>query len=459
MAIEPLTLLKLANPWWQEPAACFQKEKEFPKRKVFGQLSSWLKPRMIIGLSGLRRVGKTTLMRQMINQLLPILADKRQLLYFSFEENWSGQREEVLEPILYGYFKRILRISPLKLSSRVYIFLDEIQYARNWPNLLKRFYDQNENIKFVISGSLSLTLRTDTKESLAGRALEIFVPPLSFNEFLDLKKEVPVPSFLENDFNFEKWKDQYEKKLIDPEKTSDLFGEYLCSGQFPETVDLEVAEAKTYLLLAVINKILDSDIPRVFKTRKREELRLIFEAVTAESGNLFSYESWSLETGISLYKIKKTITYLSTAFLIDEVYNLSSSKRKRFRVLRKIYTGSPNFMATILDFSPESLVFEKNKGFLAETFVYQQLQEKFSKRQVFFWRERKNEVDFIVLLAGETFSIEVKYRQRIGNEDWKSLFYFLGKKKLSQGYILTSQEYGKIEREGKKIFLVPVWAL
>ena len=72
-----------------------------------------------------------------------------------------------------------------KLKDKVYVFIDEIHFIKNWQNYLKTYFDRKYNIKFIITGSSSMHLFKDANESLLGRIENIYVLPLTFNQFMN----------------------------------------------------------------------------------------------------------------------------------------------------------------------------------------------------------------------------------------------------------------------------------
>lgn len=159
MAEGIIHLLFDSNPWWQEEGFEFVDVSLLPKRDVYDQLIDELHLRQITAILGLRRTGKTTLLKQLINSLLNKSTDKREIMFFSFEESFVEYTKDVLEDVLYLYIEEVLRKKIWQIDKKVYIFLDEIQYIPHWQDILKRFYDMSANFKFVISGSFSLLLR------------------------------------------------------------------------------------------------------------------------------------------------------------------------------------------------------------------------------------------------------------------------------------------------------------
>jgi predicted AAA+ superfamily ATPase len=149
------------------------------RRDLYTAIDTWREKKQAIAIVGLRRTGKTTLMRQMMQEM------GNDAAFFSFDEE-ETQKKDVLVFVL-DYFLN-------NFHSRT-IFLDEIHYIRDWEGILKRYYDQ-KGTKFIVSGSESLEL-SKAKATLAGRLVTFQLEPLSFSEYLQLRGHppgVPVPA-------------------------------------------------------------------------------------------------------------------------------------------------------------------------------------------------------------------------------------------------------------------------
>ena len=127
------------------------------------------------------------LIYQTINYLLEEkkIDEKRILLFSGDDPSLFFNDNDKLSDVLEVYFNEILEEDITKLSSKVYIFIDEIHFIKNWQNYLKVCYDRKYNIKFIVTGSSSIHLFKDANESLLGRIENIYVLPLTFNQFMN----------------------------------------------------------------------------------------------------------------------------------------------------------------------------------------------------------------------------------------------------------------------------------
>ncbi len=168
------------NEWWETGRLDPRRLQEY-KRHLSDRILKFLPDRQIVLVTGLRRVGKTTLLYQTIQHLLDQGVEPRRILYFSFDEERFD-----LTDVMQTYASAVLRES-LQASGRLYVFLDEIHRVDNWEGKVKTYYDLNPDLRFFLSASAALILSRKTKESLAGRVYEFLLKPLAFKEFLQMR--------------------------------------------------------------------------------------------------------------------------------------------------------------------------------------------------------------------------------------------------------------------------------
>jgi len=431
---ESWNLILKQNPWWQEKGFRFA-EGKWPKRTIYRKTKSFLDLRLIVALNGLRRTGKTTILRQLISDLLEQEENSRRICYFSFEEAGIAQKTEVLEEVIESFAKEVLGKQIFQIRKKVYLFLDEIQFIPLWPVILKRYYDLNQNLKFIISGSSSLFLREESKESLAGRLAEVVLYPLSFGEFLRFRRLPRSPS---------------------TETAPSLFHEFLATGQFPEIITWpDFFQKRAYLKDWVVDRVLERDLPRLLRVNFPEDLRSLAYALIEGSGGLIEFTNLAQDLGISRETVRTYSQFLEKALLFLQVLNLAGSFRRRQKRQRKIYPHSTNFLSLVWGEDYLGKNFSTNLGKVVETYLASQLLQEFG--EVFFWRERGKEVDFLVKHKGETWPIEVKYQARISGADLAPLLWLMEKKKLAKGLVVTRSLEGVRNIDSAKIFFLPAW--
>lgn len=449
-----LKLLYQQNPWWVD-TNYRPPESLWPKRDQFSQIQAYLKVPQMLLVTGLRRTGKTTLLRQLIAALLDQEIPAKKICFFSFEEGFGVENREALEGIINLYFEQILKKDIVQIEKPVYLLLDEIQYIPNWQSILKRVYDLNKNIKFLVSGSASTQLVWRAKESLAGRLFELELPTLSFAEYLRLKGEEPASRVdLQNLGDLRELKNEIARR---GEFLDQAYLKYLVRGHFPELLEFTNSDQITaYLTDSVLEKVIAVDLPKTFAIKELEKFRQLFLLLAAESGNLVQIQNLASDLGLSRQTVAEYISFLEAGFLVKMVYQFTRG-RQRVRTQRKVYVASPNFTTSLEGFDEMSPLFNRVVGHLVETAVFGRL--NYLSAQVFFWRWREKEVDFVAEGRSEIFPVEVKFAQRISQKDFSNLLYLMEKKGLEHGAILTRCTAGVEKVKDKTIFLIPAWAI
>lgn len=398
------------NPWWTGDF-----DPGLKQRKIYGQVQKFLATPQIIALVGLRRVGKTSIMRQIVKDYLGKGFGKMRIFYFSFDEF----RDSDIRDILRAY--EDMAGIDLK-GGECLVLLDEIQKIDGWENQLKALYDvYGKKIKFIISGSESLFIRKNTKESLAGRLFEFKIEPLSFSEFLVFKGM------------------KYDNVNLHYDELRRAFWEFAQTMGFPELVAVKDKDfIRKYLKEGIIDKVLYRDIQQILGIRDAPAMESILNVFMEDPGQMRDMNELAAELRISRQTVSSYVSYLEAAFLIKKLYNYSGSRRKVERKLKKYYPAiiSVDLLMRDDDFS-RSRVFE--------WLVVTQLGAEF------FWRDSfKNEVDSVLK---DGTPIEIKY----GKIDFSGLKAFMRKFKQKRGILITSTEKRVHKEEGYEIELIPAY--
>lgn len=405
-------VLKLSNPWWTENFKV-----EFKEREIYKEIQKVMSLPQIIALTGLRRVGKTTLMFKLAEDRIRTGFDPKNIIYFSFDEF----REIEIRDVMNAYEELVEKDFK---EGKYLLLLDEIQKLGNWDDQLKRTYDLfGKNIKIIVSGSESLLIRKKSKETLAGRMFDFKVEPLSFKEFLRFKGTNFEPVGL------------YEKELFQQ------FKEFCVTLGFPELVGIREKDViKKYAVESIVERVLYRDMPRLFKIRDISVIESLLDMFMEEPGQLVEISSLAKELKISRQTLSNYLTYLEESFLIRKLYNFSRSRRKVERKLKKYY---PTVISVDVLFNEDDL----SKSKVLEWLVVNQLKAEF------FWRDPyKNEVD-VVLPNKKLTPVEIKY----GKISFEGLLAFMNKFKVSQGYVISLSQEREQEIAEKKISVLPAY--
>jgi len=397
--------LERFNEWWFTGKV--RKELALPfKRYAFSKALESLKDRQILIITGLRRVGKSTLLYQIIEKLLETEKPEK-ILYFSFEES-----KENLKEVLEFYEKRILK-KPFEEAGKVFVFFDEVQYVDNWSSTLKQFYDLYPNLKFLVSGSSSLLLSKEALEKLTGRFFFLELKPLKFLEFLEMKGV------------------KLEKVEVSPRRIETYFLDYLRKSGFPEIVDWE-SEIKIaeYVKNSVIDRVAFRDIPLLFKTRDMSLLERITKLIISAPGSILNINSLSKSLGESKITVSNYLKFLETSLLIRSLANFRPAFSSFSRKLRKYY---PATTSLIFSYSKEN--FEANFGKVLETYVVNTLNAEY------YFRKEKKEID-IILKNKRLLPVEVK--ESVNEEDVEKFSRLVKYIKAEKGIMVSlSQEFEK----------------
>ena len=397
----------------------------FPlKRQYYGNLVKSLKNRRITILTGTRRTGKTTLMKQMIDNLIEDNTPRENIVYYSSDED-----QPTIRDILSTYEIKIGKEIAFS-KDKYFFFLDEIQKLKDWQNKLKYFYDHYKNLKFIISGSASLFIKKGVRESLAGRIKEFSLGPLTFKEYLI----------------FEEKKEYINKSELFSETLEKEFEKYLLR-QYIEIINENETEIKDYVK-SILEKVIYIDIPQLVNIENPNILMKIVRIISSNPGMLLDYiklaETMGNESPISRIRASNYVHYLEDAYIINLGYNYSKSGYVSERKLKKAYLSNPS-----LSLISDTTI---NLGKLAEQTFFIMLKSKF------FWRNpQQHEVDIIIENNEKPLPIEIKYKNTIANSELRSIRIFMKHFNVSEGIIITKKTEEVINTQEGIIKMIPAW--
>ncbi len=408
-----VNLLKY-NPHWKE-GFTYGYEK---KRELFDELAKYLDSKQILGIIGLRRTGKTVLLKQLIDHLIKQGQKRDGILYFSFDEEAVS-----LDDVISELQSRLG--TDIHSAGRLYLFLDEIQKLPGWQNQIKYYYDTYPALKFFVSGSSSLFLRKKVEESLAGRIFLFHLPVLSFLEFLRFKDKDELIK-----------RPQMFKEALKDETL------LYAKRQLPELVTADEPFVNMYVE-SIINKLIYEDLPRIFPIEYEDALKQILKVVAAAPGIMTDYSALATDLGISRKTLSKYIFYLERGFLIQKCYNFSRNRLTSEKKMKRLYLSSTTLLFHLCE-APDF-------GRAVENLVIN------SSKAQFFWRRGTSEVDCVLIMDGSIVPLDSKYKNNISKKEIKGLIKFIKEFSLEKGYVIT-KDIEKEERiNGNEILFVPLW--
>jgi len=412
--VENMANLLKYNPHWR-PGFTYGYEK---KRDLYYELVKHLGERPVLGIIGLRRTGKTVLLRQLIDHLIEQGVERDRILYFSFDEERAA-----LEDIMLELQSRIgVNIGD---AGRLYIFLDEVQRLRDWQRQVKYYYDTYPELKFIVSGSSSLFLRKKAEESLAGRIFLFHLPVLGFAEFLRFKGE--------------------EDLLGRPEMFKEALQEethLYMRRQLPELVTASESFISMYME-SIVNKVVYEDLPKVFPIEYPDLLKQLLRIVASNPGITTDYAALASDLGVSRKTLARYISYLEQGFLIHKCYNFSRNLLTSEKKMKRLYLTSTTLLYNLV----ESPVI----GRAVENLIINSTGAKF------FWRRGNYEVDCVVTDQSSIIPVESKYSDSVQRKELKGLLKFLEEFSIRRGYVIT-RSLDSIEQIGRReIVFTPLW--
>jgi predicted AAA+ superfamily ATPase len=358
--------LRLENPWWEngEIPAIFVDLKRRLYFEEFYRQVTLLAVRRAVVLMGPRRVGKTVMLYQVVQQLMQDGVPPRNICYLTIDA--PIYTNVGLEELLF-LCQRSLNTESL---DGFYVIFDEIQYLKNWEVHLKSLVGFYPQIRFIASGSAAPALRLKSNESGAGRFSDFMLPPLTFQEYLHLKDL----TFLFKTESFPWLKDRSFKLDVaeDWDAVNRHFIDYINYGGYPEVIFNDTIQQDPGRLIRsdIIDKVLLRDLPSLYGIRDVQEMNSLFNVIGYNSGNEFNLESLSQESGVDKQMIKKYLEYLQAAFLIKILYPVGINTKRFQRDSRfKIYLTNPSMRCAL--FAPIAPT-DEHFGQMVETAIVSQ---------------------------------------------------------------------------------------
>jgi len=398
------------------------------RRELYCEVERWMPKDQAIAIVGLRRTGKTTIMKQFISKLGDAAS------YFSFDEE-ETQRKDVLVFVI-DYM--------LQNFNSEYIFLDEVHYVKDWQGVLKRYIDLRKT-KFVISGSESLEIRK-ARESLAGRLVTLRLNTLVFREYLGLTgRNITVQNV--GLFDPEDVKRHYSELITDVEMMEEAFRDYLVRGAFPEiALEDDPVVIRKYIHDMVIRKIIFRDIPSIFDVRRRELLFDLFKYACEKTSFLYNINNLCQLFNANYETIVNYLSYLRSAFLIRTAEVFSTSPAKRTRRNKKLYVVHPSLAFSVLGY---------DKNMLRSQILGPYIESLFAG-DTFYRDKHKVEVDTIIK-NDELIPVEVKYQNTINNSDLKGIIKFKDRYRTGMPIVITRSIFEVRRYRDTAFLLVPAW--
>jgi predicted AAA+ superfamily ATPase len=338
-------------------------------RKQEPAIHSWLFKNKAVIVIGPRQVGKTTLVRKLTNEL------KRPMLWL------TGDSPDVRNQL------KDISLSTLKLliGNNEVMVVDEAQRLHNAGLTLKLVTDHFPDVQLFVTGSSSLDIAAEIKESLVGRKIEFPLYPLSFGEMVNHHGLLTELGLLEHRMIY---------------------------GYYPNIVESSIPQA-VILLNDLADGLMYKDILSLDQVKKPSLLVKLLQALALQIGAEVSYNEVAQLIGADPVTVERYIDLLEQSFILFRLPALSRNARNEIKKGRKIYFYDNGIRNAILqNFSPLSL--RQDTGALWENFL---VMERMKHNRYsgyfcnsFFWRTTsQQEIDYIEDSNGSLAAFEFKW--------------------------------------------------
>ncbi len=373
-------LLYQYNPWWEES---FLNKGVKPREKYLRELRNYLKLKQIVVLTGLRRVGKTTLMKLIIQELITQGVQSKYILYISLDD-YLLHKNSILE-IVNEYRK----VHKIKIEEKIYLFFDEVTYKDNFHIQLKNIYD-SQNTK-IFTASSSASMLRDKKASLTGRAISLEIKPLDLDEYLFFKGVI--------------------LKKRDKQLYKSYFLEYCKDGGLPENV----LNPNREYLMNLVDDIIQKDITAFHSLKNHQIVRDYFTLLMERSGKQLSINKIGKILNISPDTSKRYLSYFESTYLIHLLPRWGKTNQKLLSP-KKIYASDLGIKHLFMG--------EKDLGSYFENYIYLLLR---NKKTLYYLYENTIEIDFY---TEDKILIESKFYSELNPKQEKLFGEYPADKKL-----------------------------
>lgn len=347
----------------------------FYTRKIYPDLLSHAQKPFVTVLTGMRRTGKTTLVKQILLDI-----HNKNSLYLDLQR---PDNRELFQQKNYENIRNEFISQGLSADKTMIVALDEIQLVPEAPSAIKYLHDHYK-VKFIITGSSSYYLKNLFSESLSGRKKVFELYPLDFGEFLTFK-EIPFSrtDWLNGSFN-----------ALEYNRFSSFYQEFVSFGGFPQVVLSSSKEDKRDILADIMSSYVNIDIRSLADFSDERNLYSLAKLLAGRIGSKIEYAKLSRLTGLSRPTVTNYVSFFEKTYLINTVGVYTKNVDREIVKARKLYfcdTGLANILA------------ELSGGSQFENTLFNQLARQYSLQ--YYALKSGKEIDFIM---NGTYAIEAK---------------------------------------------------
>jgi uncharacterized protein len=369
------------------------------KRSLDSLLNEALIISPVVLLSGARQVGKSTL----------ALNTKREYRVFDSLNERSSALEDPM-----GYIASLPKP----------ITLDEIQKVPHLLDSIKYYVDKDrKNGTYLLTGSANVLDMKETKESLAGRIIEITLWPFSQKELANKSDQNVVDILLKTDLS---------KLVLQNIENSHIYSAIL-DGGLPEVLQIQSKRGKALWFDSYISTYVERDIRDIGELRDISAFIKLYNIIAPRSCALLNKSDLANDTGVSEATLSNYLTMLQMIYQISQLEAYHSNISKRFIKSPKLYMNDSGVLCHLLGItSSDELLHSNKKGEVIETFVFSELLKHVSysesRPKLYHYRTNdKKEIDFIIEKGEKILAIEVKSSTSVSKEAFKHIIDFQNK--------------------------------
>lgn len=456
---------------WRDGA--FALPPDIVNRDIHDRAVKFIREKEILTLLGLRQTGKSTLAFQLIYDLLEQGIQPERIFYFSFDDLSLRQELSASFDNFLKIVERFLGEEVQQQKTLIYVFIDEVQKLPGFIEYIKSLYDLRFPVKWILSGSSSLELKVQIKESLAGRVLSLSVLPFSEAEtfrgygFAPPDKKYIWRFIFGETIPDKKALKKYQAGIMSyKQRIQKFFEEYMVFGRLPAVALSKDTERKEILLKNYRDTYLDQDIRNLVKEDKLWVYQKVMELLASRIGDLLNYSNIASNLEVTVDTVKRYSMLLEKTFIIKNMTTYSRNVRSEILKTPKVYFTDLGMRNSLLGLNSLSQIEKLGQyGIIFENAIVEKLNTIMPfmehEARLHYWRTRtKEEVDIVVCTPERLLPIEIKSDKKIQTRHLKGIRSFFAKEKEKVGVLVGRFEDVDILEEGKtRIYLLPYWMI
>lgn len=343
-----------------------------PRSTYIAKILPYVDAPFVKVLTGVRRCGKSTIMRMIMDELRS--CGKKPIVHYRFD---SMENDGITDAkTLYTVIKK-----QLPKTGKLYVFFDEIQEVKEWEKCVNSLM-QDFDVDIYVTGSNSRMLSSEISTYLTGRYVSFPIYPLSFAEYLSFKSaRTTVVS------------------------AKDELSNFVALGGFPAVHLCEYSRDEVYTIVSdIYHSTIFSDIVRRAQIRKVEQLGRIVRFVFDNVGRTFSAKSLadylkSQKRVIDIETVYSYIENLEKAYILWRCSRYDLQGKAILKTQEKFYLADSAMKYAVLGYSPQSV------AAMLENVVYMELKRR--DYEVFIGKDGDYEIDFVATKSGQKIYVQV----------------------------------------------------